>query len=235
MHVPELESSPGDEPPVAERPGVAERTPAAESPPVGEEFSAAEVIAAEPVAPQAVTVPAGAVNVVPTPHPHPHLVVSPALELHDEDEDDQVLDRKPREEPELDMTPMVDVTFLLLIFFMVTAAFSLQKSIEMPRQQTDAPSSAVIEKEEDELDMVEVQVDEFGGFLVLATDWERETPGKQNLITALKEAIAGAPDGMRLIIKVHELAKLRALVDAMDAGTIAGYKELQVTQVEEFD
>jgi hypothetical protein len=31
------------------------------------------------------------------------------------------------------------------------------------------------------------------------------------------------------------LAKLHALVDAMDAGTIAGYTELQVTQVEEFD
>ncbi len=40
---------------------------------------------------------------------------------------------------------------------------------------------------------------------------------------------------MRLDIKVHELAKLHALVDAMDAGTIAGYTELKVTQVEEFD
>ena len=33
---------------------------------------------------------------------------------------------------EMDLTPMVDVTFLLLIFFMVTASFSLQKSIEVP-------------------------------------------------------------------------------------------------------
>lgn len=30
---------------------------------------------------------------------------------------------------QLDMTPMVDVTFLLLIFFMVTASFVLQKSL----------------------------------------------------------------------------------------------------------
>ena len=140
-----------------------------------------------------------------------------------------------RIEDEMDMTPMVDVTFLLLIFFMVTAAFSLQKSIEMPRQQTDAPSTSVVEEESEDLDMVEVQVDEFGSFLVMAPDWERETPGKQNLITALKEAIAGNNDGMRLVVKVHELAKLNALVDAMDAGTIAGYAELEVTQVEEFD
>ncbi len=155
-------------------------------------------------------------------------------ELDDEDEE-PVLPRKRRPDEEMDMTPMVDVTFLLLIFFMVTAAFSLQKSIEMPRQQTDAPSTSVQEEEVEELDMVELQVDEFGSFLVMAPEWERETPGKQNLISALKDAIEGNTDGMRLVVKVHELAKLKALVDAMDAGTIAGYAQLEVMQVEDFD
>lgn len=153
----------------------------------------------------------------------------------DDEDDDPVLARQRRPEEEMDMTPMVDVTFLLLIFFMVTAAFSLQKSIEMPRQQTDAPSTSVQEEEVEELDMVELQVDEFGSFLVMAPEWERETPGKQNLISALREAIAGNSDGMRLVVKVHEMAKLKSLVDAMDAGTIAGYAQLEVTQVEEFD
>ena len=154
----------------------------------------------------------------------------------DDDEDDPLAEFKSgmREEEDLDMTPMVDVTFLLLIFFMVTAAFSLQKSIQMPRQQTDAPSVTTEVKEEDELQLVEVQIDEFGSFLVMAPDWEEETPGKQNLITALKRAIDGS-DGMRLIIKVHEMCKLQFLVDAMDAGTIAGFNETQVTQVEGFD
>ncbi len=153
------------------------------------------------------------------------------------DEDgDELPKRKKREDGELDMTPMVDVTFLLLIFFMVTASFALQKSIQMPRQQSDAPSSSPIEEETEELDSVEVQIDERGSFLVLGPDWERETPGKQNLISALKDAMGGAGmEGMRLVIKVQEAAKLQALVDCMDAGTIAGYTELQVTQVEEFD
>ena len=156
------------------------------------------------------------------------------LVLDGDEDDEKVLVRKKRPDEPIDMTPMVDVTFLLLIFFMVTAAFSLQKSIEMPRQQTDQPS-VNIEEEVDELDVVEVQIDEYGSFLVMAPNFERETPGKQNLITALREAIAGDRDGMRLDIKVHEMAKLYTLVDAMDAGTIAGYSELQVTQVEEFD
>ncbi|QDT02440.1 Biopolymer transport protein ExbD/TolR [Rubripirellula lacrimiformis] len=158
-----------------------------------------------------------------------------ALTDPDDDEDDEVLVRNKRPEEEMDMTPMVDVTFLLLIFFMVTAAFSLQKSIEMPRQQTDAPSTNSDPEETEDLDMVELQVDEYGSFLVMAPDWERETPGKQNLISTLKEASGNNNDGMRLVIKVHEMAKLHALVDAMDAGTIAGYAQLEVTQVEEFD
>lgn len=160
--------------------------------------------------------------------------VSPLLH-GDDDEDDQVLPRGNRPEEEMDMTPMVDVTFLLLIFFMVTAAFSLQKSIDMPRQQTDVPSTSTVDIESDDLDMVELEVDEFGSFLVMAPDWERETPGKQNLVSALREAIAGNKDGMRLAIKVHEAAKLRFLVDAMDAGTIARFAQIEVTQVEEFD
>ena len=192
----------------------------------------AGIVEAEPVVlePEPITVEAVATDVVPA--------SAPVRATDDDDSgdgDEEVVLRKKRPEEEMDMTPMVDVTFLLLIFFMVTAAFSLQKSIEMPRQQTDAPSTSVVEEETEDLDMVEVQVDEFGSFLVMAPDWERETPGKQNLITALKEAISGNTDGMRLVVKVHELAKLHALVDAMDAGTIAGYAELEVTQVEEFD
>ena len=39
-------------------------------------------------------------------------------------------------EDELDMTPMVDIVFLLLIFFMVTASFTLQKSMQQPPMAT---------------------------------------------------------------------------------------------------
>ncbi len=36
------------------------------------------------------------------------------------------------EEAELDITPMIDVTFLLLIFFMVTSTMDQQKQINVP-------------------------------------------------------------------------------------------------------
>ena len=53
-----------------------------------------------------------------------------AVEDEEEFEKDISFEKKDIPEDELDMTPMVDVTFLLLIFFMVTASFTLQKSLE---------------------------------------------------------------------------------------------------------
>lgn len=141
---------------------------------------------------------------------------------------------KERVETEMDMTPMVDVTFLLLIFFMVTASFSLQKSLEMPRQQSDAPSSQQQEEPPEELDQITVQVNELGGFMVLASDWEREVAGKPSLVSTLREAKQPLPGKVRLIIECHEMAKLQSLVDVLDAGAICSYSELQITTVEGF-
>ncbi|MDM4015353.1 biopolymer transporter ExbD [Roseiconus lacunae] len=241
VHVPESDVMSGDDmpPPLpgAELPGA--EVVDAELVDDGEVLEAVAVSDEEPVAVGAAKMTTAEVasgRVEPTPSPIQSIPVTDASVAQadlDEDDDEQVFKREPRDEEELDMTPMVDVTFLLLIFFMVTAAFSLQKSIQMPRQQTDAPSTTVVEQEDEDLTPIELQVDEFGSFLVLAADWQEETPGKQNLITTLKRANTGGP--MRLVIKVHEMCKLQYLVDAMDAGTIAGFTETQVTQVEEFD
>lgn len=142
--------------------------------------------------------------------------------------------KKERVETEMDMTPMVDVTFLLLIFFMVTASFSLQKSLEMPKQQSDAPSSQPQEEPPEELDQITVQVNEFGGFMVLATDWEREVAGKPTLVGALREAKQPLGNKVRLTIECHEAAQLQALVDVLDAGAVCEYSELQITTVDGF-
>ena len=53
--------------------------------------------------------------------------------LREEDEEEEgefKISGRELDDSGLDMTPMVDVTFLLLIFFMITASFSMQKSLE---------------------------------------------------------------------------------------------------------
>ena len=65
---------------------------------------------------------------------------------------------KKRSDDELDMTPMVDVTFLLLIFFMVTAAFALQKVLPVP-PISDQEDVSVTQVDDIEKDSIVVRID----------------------------------------------------------------------------
>lgn len=49
----------------------------------------------------------------------------------EEDEEALVMGRLERKSDELDLIPMVDCVFLLLVFYMITASYALQKTIEM--------------------------------------------------------------------------------------------------------
>ena len=50
-----------------------------------------------------------------------------------------------REEAEMDMTPMIDVTFQLLIFFMIAATYVVQKTLEIAAAQAEeAPANVTV-------------------------------------------------------------------------------------------
>ena len=133
------------------------------------------------------------------------------------------------------MTPMVDVTFLLLIFFMVTASFTLQKSMNRPTETTEDPSTEVIESEEDNPDIVQVDIDEFNSFFVTLPEEEPiEAPSEQDLRIHLKNAKEGGSSGIsptKLLIRAHAESFHDKVVTAMDVGTDLDYT-LQVQIVE---
>jgi biopolymer transport protein ExbD len=140
-----------------------------------------------------------------------------------------------RDESEMDMTPMVDVTFLLLIFFMVTAAFSLQRSIPVPTPRPDLPSSNAEQREMD-ADTVTVHVDENNTFRVVTTDWDQEAPSKHELLIKLREARSGNSRGQRpskLLVMANMDAMHAAVVAAMDAGSQVEMEQIQLQMVEE--
>lgn len=131
---------------------------------------------------------------------------------------------------EQDMTPMVDVTFLLLIFFMVTASFSLQKTLAMPR----APQDAAMHRQDDlQEEPIEIHVDSFGSFTVVTTNGETETPSKRRMVTVLRQAIE-SDEAQPVRIMADEAVKLRFLVDAIDRAKSAGAVRISVQQVDGF-
>ncbi len=153
------------------------------------------------------------------------------------DQTEILFGKREREETEMDMTPMVDVTFLLLIFFMVTAAFSLQKSLQVPTPRPDEPSQNVQQRDpQEDPDMVTVHVDEFNTFRVVTTDWDEEAPSDQELLTQLRKARSGNAQGRvptKLLVMANGEAMHEKVVTALDAGTEVGMDEIQLMMVEE--
>lgn len=141
------------------------------------------------------------------------------------------------DETELDMTPMVDVTFLLLIFFMVTAAFSLQKSLEVPKPSDQDPSTNVVQEDpQDQADFVTVRVDEFNTYQVMTVDWEEEAPSEQDLHVLLRRARDGDSTGTvptKLRVEAHGDSLHEKVIAAVDAGNGSGFEEVQLATIED--
>jgi biopolymer transport protein ExbD len=135
---------------------------------------------------------------------------------------------------EMDMTPMVDITFLLLIFFMVTAAFSMQKSLAIPKPAEEGPSRTQ-DVTEEPADFVRVRVDENNTYQIIAADWEEEAPSEQDLFVLLRRAREGSsgivPSTLR--VEAHGDSLHEKVVAAIDAGTATGFEEVQLTTVED--
>jgi len=138
----------------------------------------------------------------------------------------------------VDMTPMVDVTFLLLIFFMVTAAFSLQKSLELPTSSKDTRGREQDRAWEENHNYVTVYVDEFNTYRVVTVDADEEAPSEQELLRKLRRARSGDSAGnipSKLLVKAHGDSLHEKVVSALDAGTEVGMEQVQLMKVEEID
>ena len=178
---------------------------------------------------------------VPGPH---HVTVVDAEQagiIASDGHDDQppLIRRRPRsaDEDEVDMTPMVDVTFLLLIFFIMTAAFSLQKSIEIPPTKEEQSQNRTVEDFDEDKDFVVVRIDADNVFWVdsPAEDQEQEAPSEVELLSQLRAArTAGGGGGpSKLLVLAHGDARHEYVVTALDAGTAVGMEEVKLATMDE--
>ncbi|MCA9105305.1 MAG: biopolymer transporter ExbD [Planctomycetales bacterium] len=149
----------------------------------------------------------------------------------DEQEEVQFGGKGDRESVEMDMTPMVDVTFLLLIFFMVTANFTMMKTKRQPPPTSEEPSLNSVEEVED--DQVVIFIDEFDSFTVLYGAVDAEAPSVQELYIQLRSAIDTPVPPQKLLIKAHAECSHERVITAMDAGTEVGLVDVQVQLTEQ--
>jgi biopolymer transport protein ExbD len=117
------------------------------------------------------------------------------------------------EEPEINLTPLIDVVFLLLIFFMVSTTFEHQSRIQIELPEATAEAS----KPDDE--SLEILIDAQGRYFL----------GEQQVVNtelntlkgAIREAL-GERESVPVMIRADARTPHQAVVRALDATSQLG-------------
>lgn len=119
----------------------------------------------------------------------------------------------------LDLTPLIDVVFLLLIFFMVSMTFDRETVLNV-----DLPE-ATGEQTEAEVKVLDIQISVDGNYAI-----NNQTLVNNELKT-LKTAMMKISDGdtsLALLISADRNAPHHAVVRAMDAAGQLGFSRLSI-------
>ena len=136
------------------------------------------------------------------------------MKLYDED----------REEPEINLTSLIDVVFLLLIFFMVSTTFERHSLLRL-----DLPEAATAETETVP-NIIEMVITEDGRMFIddqMLADDRRST-----VQAAIVERFADNPEAT-LVVRADAEAPHRLVVRVLDAAAAEGIRRLTIAAVEE--
>ena len=127
-----------------------------------------------------------------------------------------------RDDPEINLIPLIDVLLVILIFLMVTTTYARfsELQINLPEARGDSAK--------DMPSQITVNVDERGSY---AIDTRAVAyAGVDSLVSALKTA-AGQQTDPVIVISADALASHQSVVRVMDAARRAGYPRVTfVTQ-----
>lgn len=126
--------------------------------------------------------------------------------------------RRAAEETEVDLTPMLDVVFILLIFFIVTSTFLQEKALLVeppppsnPDQQDNEPQPTIL-----------IRVDE------TSTIWINRRPVNVSSVRANIERLRAETPGMPVIIQAHPNAKNGVLLTIRDQAQGAKVEQVNI-------
>lgn len=132
--------------------------------------------------------------------------------------------RKPREPVDINLAPLIDVVFILLLFFVVTTTFNreTQLKVDLPEAVSGTPPEAVT-----------IQLE-----ILVAVDGSFALNGRslsKNDLSTLMEALrteSGGDQSLPVMLSADAKAPYQAVVTAMDAASKLGFAHLRITTVE---
>ncbi|SDU25790.1 ExbD/TolR family protein [Geopseudomonas guangdongensis] len=133
--------------------------------------------------------------------------------------------RKPRENVEINLASLLDVVFILLLFFVVTTTFTreTQLQIDLPEAASATPPQPSERKP------LEVQIAADGSYALNGQPLARSDLA--TLSSALQQASAG-DSSLPLVISADAQTPHQAVITAMDAAGKLGFAHLRISTVE---
>ena len=133
--------------------------------------------------------------------------------------------KKRAEEPGVNMTPMIDVVFQLIIFFVCTADMQ-QKAIDESIKLAMAPHGKPVEQKDPR--EVVIEVDNKGRISIARTYMSSDF-----LYTVMRKTVADHGQSTPVVIRGDGLTKHDAIKSVMDACTRAGIWKVKFAAVKE--
>lgn len=133
------------------------------------------------------------------------------------------LNLRPRTQPEVNLTSLIDVVFLLLIFFMVSTSFVKQSQITIRLPESD--SLPVVEEAPENID---IMITESGIFLINGRELINNRP--ETIRNALQKVSAG-DNTIPLTISADANARHQFVVTAMDVAGRMGFDKFNIATI----
>jgi biopolymer transport protein ExbD len=125
-----------------------------------------------------------------------------------------------KEEPEINLVPMIDVLLVILIFLMITTTYSKFSEMEITLPQ--AASGKPVEHP----NVISVSVSAAGAYGVNSISVEQSTT--EALSSALRKTAGDRPDPV-VVINADADATHQAVIRVMEAARLAGYNHITFT------
>ena len=135
------------------------------------------------------------------------------------------LNLRPRTQPEVNLTSLIDVVFLLLIFFMVSTSFVKKSQIAITLPEAD--SAAIVPEVPEQID---IMITETGTYLVNGGELFNNRP--ETLRNALQK-VSGGNHSLPLTISADANAKHQDVVTAMDVAGRLGFTQIYIATIDD--